>query len=231
MKILMTGGGRSTGKAVSDFLTSENNEVVTVGRSNCDHECDLFQIDNRHQAISALERWHGDECDVLVNLAGITYLEEVHKYPSVAWDRVIHLNLTVPWLLSQAFVHKRSRGRIINIASMGYRIPLRHSAAYCASKAGLVGLTKQMAKELAPHFEVYAVAPGSIQDSDMIKQVIDSMISLRKMSEEDATEYVQKGTPMGRMQIMDEVAEMIGIAVLAPKYMTGHVFEASGGGG
>ncbi len=64
---------------------------------------------------------------------------------------------------------------------MGYRIPLRHSAPYCAAKAGLVQLTKQMAKELSGQHVLIAVAPSSIEGSDMIDQVRDSMIRIRGM--------------------------------------------------
>ncbi len=91
-------------------------------------------------------------------------------------------------------------------------------------------LSRQMAKDTAGESIIVSVAPGSIEGSDMIEEVIDEMCRMRNMTPEKARAYVESGTPLRRMQSMEEVAKMIEIGLHTPEYMSGTCIEAPGAG-
>lgn len=239
-KILLTGSPVSTGKVVREHLEGLGYEVINIGDSSeCEVVCDFgssrFNSNQSDRVIKAAVRMGDTPPIALVNLAGITIMNKIDQVNSDDWDYLMRINLKAPFMLGQSFLdiqpdyEKTNNPVIVNIASMGYKIPLRHSTSYCASKAGLVAITKQMAKEMGKKAKIIAVAPGSIENSNMIEQVINIMMQLRSISKKEATDYVKNGTPLGRMQTMEEVARMVQMAIEAPDYMTGAVMEAPGG--
>ncbi len=233
MKILMTGSHRSTGGEVAQILEDRfDHTVKLVGDSaDCDYYSDLGYLTTQHQVHTLWDNVTDTyDPDVLINLAGITRMDSYDNTKEHDWKEVLNLNLMVPWLLTREFLARSNLPKtVINIASMGYKLPLSHSAAYCASKAGLVQMTKVVAKETADEHKLIVVAPGSIGESDMIDQVLENMTRIRDMPWDDARTYVENGTPMKRMMTMREVAQMIEMAIIAPMYMTGAVLEAGGG--
>jgi NAD(P)-dependent dehydrogenase (short-subunit alcohol dehydrogenase family) len=175
--------------------------------------------------------------DVLVNNAGITRLRFNEDLPQESWDEVMAVNLRAPWLLSQAMLKIHGKAAkditIINVASMGYKCALRCSAAYNASKAGLVALTRQMAREAAdryPGFVFYAVSPNSVGDTGMLEECRRALVDIRGMSEEQSHKYLV-ASPLGRLERPDEVASTVRYLVMErPVYLTGTNIEHTGAG-
>jgi 3-oxoacyl-[acyl-carrier protein] reductase len=166
-----------------------------------------------------------EECgrvDVLVNNAGITIDTLLVRMKEKDWDRVLAINLKGAFHCLQAvakIMMKQRAGRIINMASVVGMIGNPGQANYVASKAGLIGLTKTAAKELAPRgITVNAVAPGFIDThmtADLPEKVKDAMLAQ---------------VPLGRIGQPEDVAEVV--AFLASKkasYITGQVIHVNGG--
>lgn len=153
------------------------------------------------------------EVDVLVNAAGVSVHQTVSGHSLEDWQFVIDANLTGPFLMTRACLPKmieRKWGRIVNIASTAARVAVETHAAYCASKSGLLGLTRAVAIEGAPHgVTCNAVSPTWVE-TDMLQQ------SARLMAEKNQTSYEQevakmsKSNPQGRLVQPDEIAALIG---------------------
>jgi 3-oxoacyl-[acyl-carrier protein] reductase len=164
---------------------------------------------------------HG-QIDVLVNNAGITEDNLVLRLSKDAWDRVLATNLTGAFLLTQAVVKSMVRkryGRIINVTSVVGLMGNAGQASYAASKAGLVGLTKSIARELASrNITCNAVAPGFIATA-----------MTEKMTDE-AKAALSGQIPLERLGSPDDVAAAVAyLASEEASYVTGHVLNVSGG--
>ncbi len=163
--------------------------------------------------------------DVMVNNAGV---EEKHPFletPHAVWDKVLAVNLTGPWLCSQAAARQMAAqgagGRIINISSVHEDLPMPTNAPYCAAKGGLRMLMRTVAVELAPHhITVNNIGPGAI-DTPMDAPLKAHPDQLRALLDE---------IPLGRMGTPDEVAELaVYLASDAAAYVTGATFFIDGG--
>jgi 3-oxoacyl-[acyl-carrier protein] reductase len=164
----------------------------------------------------------GGAVDVLVNNAGVTDDNLVLRMSREAWDRVLATNLTGAFLLTQAIVKgmvRKRYGRIVNVTSVVGLMGNAGQANYAASKAGLIGLTKSVARELASrNVTCNAVAPGFIE-TDMTRAMTP-----------EAREKLSGEIPAGRLGGPDDVAGAV--AYLASEeagYVTGHVLNVSGG--
>ncbi len=160
--------------------------------------------------------------DVLVNNAGISYINLLTDMTDEDWNRIIQTNLSsVFYCCRQAIppmVSKRS-GKIINISSMWGTSGASCEVAYSASKSGINGFTKALAKELAPsNVQVNAIACGVI-DTSMNDQLTSEE---RKALEEEIPGLSRYGTPK-------EIAQMVWNIVHAPEYMTGQIIGVDGG--
>lgn len=159
--------------------------------------------------------------DVLVNNAGIAHIGLLQDMTNEEWDRIIQTNLSSVFYCCRAAVPamvSRKSGRIINISSIWGNTGASCEAAYSASKSGVNGLTRALAKELAP---------SGIQVNALSCGVIDTVMN-GQLSQEDrkALEYE---IPMGRFGTAEEVAQMIWNIANAPSYMTGQVVGIDGG--
>ena len=171
---------------------------------------------------SCLERF--GRLDVLVNAAGILEPTRFLELPQDEWRRVIEVNLTGAFLISQAAAHpmrERGWGRIVHFSSTaGKTVSTLGGAHYTASKHGVLGLTRASAKELAPFgITVNAVCPGLI-DTEMVRSTI---------SAERRAEYAA-GFPIPRLGTPEEVAEIVHfLASDAAAYVTGATVDITGG--
>jgi 2-dehydro-3-deoxy-L-rhamnonate dehydrogenase (NAD+) len=161
--------------------------------------------------------------DILVASAGITGPNTtVVSYPVDAWRQVIDINLTGVFLCNRAVaggMAKRGRGRIVNIASVAGKEGNPNASAYSASKAGVIGLTKSLGKELATTgVLVNCVAPAVVK-TELFSQMTEQHI-----------QFMLSKIPMSRFGEVDEVAEMVSwLASPLCTFSTGATFDLSGG--
>src|SRR5215468_8155902 len=161
--------------------------------------------------------------DILVASAGITGPNTtVAQYPVDAWKQVIDINLTGVFLSNRAVVDgmvKRGWGRIVNIASVAGKEGNANASAYSASKAGVIGLTKSLGKELATTgVLVNCVTPAAVE-TDIFAQMTREHI-----------QFMLSKIPMGRFGTVDEVAALVAwLASEECSFSTGAVFDISGG--
>jgi len=234
---IVTGASRGIGRAIAIALATEGakiainyasastaadevvKEIVAAGGEAIAIGADVSKSDQVDTLInSAIDKW--GRIDVLVNNAGITRDTLLLRMKLEDWQSVIDLNLTGVFLCTKAaskIMLKQRSGRIINIASVAGQMGNPGQANYSAAKAGTIGFTKTVAKELATRgITVNAVAPGFIT-TDMTKDI----------KSDDILKYI----PLGRYGVPEEVAGMVKFlaADAAAAYITGQVFNVDGG--
>jgi 3-oxoacyl-[acyl-carrier protein] reductase len=165
---------------------------------------------------------HFGKVEVLVNNAGITRDNLMMSMKRAEWDLVLAINLTGPFLLTQALLRpmiKNRWGRIVNMASVVGRAGQAGQVNYAASKAGLIGLTMSLAREVASRgITVNAVAPGYIETP--MTAVLDEKVTAAMLA----------NIPLGRRGTDLDVAQTVRfLASDAAAYITGHVLDVNGG--
>jgi 3-oxoacyl-[acyl-carrier protein] reductase len=232
---VVTGAGRGIGRAIAEGLARHGARVVLTGRTEATltdaasaiGEAASVQIADvaREPDVLALRDAVVARCeriDVLVNNAGITRDTLLLRMKPEDWDAVIATNLTAVFRITKACVRrmmKERRGRIVNLTSVVGLTGNPGQANYAAAKAGLLGFTKSLAKELASRgITVNAVAPGFI-DTDMT----------RGLNEEQRTALLAQ-IPMGRLGTPEDVAAAVAYLV-SPQasYVTGETLHVNGG--
>jgi 3-oxoacyl-[acyl-carrier protein] reductase len=235
---LVTGASRGIGEAIARRLAAEGAIVLAAARSTSvlDRvvaditksggrarvlELDVSEPASIEAAMKSAQEEHG-QIDVLVNNAGIAEDNLILRMSREAWDRVLMTNLTGAFLLIQAVVKgmvRRRYGRIVNVTSVVGLMGNAGQANYAAAKAGLVGLTRSVARELGSrNVTCNAVAPGFIATA-----MTDRMT-------EQAREALSGQIPLQRLGAPDDVAGAV--AFLASEdaaYVTGAVLNVSGG--
>ena len=235
---IVTGASQGIGEAIARRLAEEGALAICAARSaeklatlvagitGAGHRAEALPLDVADAgaiapAVKAVLDRHG-RLDILVNNAGITEDNLILRMTKDAWDRVIATNLTGVFLLTQAAVKAMVRqryGRIVNITSVVGLMGNAGQANYAAAKAGLIGLTKSLARELGSrHITVNAVAPGFIATAmtdrmtDASRQSLTSQIPLERLGEP-----------------ADIAAAVAYLASDEASYVTGHVLNVSGG--
>ena len=233
---LVTGGARGIGLAIGRRLAAEGARVALVdldksaveaaagefGAASMAVVADVTRTDEVERAVAAVDaRWGG--LDIVVNNAGITGGSKLTwELTDEDWNRVIACDLTSVFLVSRAAVRlmlPRRSGRIVNIASIAGKEGNPTLVPYSTAKAGVIGFTKALAKEVATHgILVNAVAPAVI-GTDLVKQ----------MSKE-TVDYLVAKIPMGRVGRPEEVAALVAWLVSDEcSFSTGAVYDLSGG--
>lgn len=149
--------------------------------------------------------------DILVNAAGITIHQMVEGHSDEDWKQVIDINLDGPFKMIRACLpemKKNGWGRIVNIASTAARVGEETHAAYCASKAGLVGLTKAVAKEGGPHaVTCVAISPGWVE-TEMLRESAGIMARKSGRSVEQEIAVMAQSNPQNRLIQPEEIAAL-----------------------
>ena len=234
---VVTGSGRGIGLGIAKKLCEKGAAIVIsdVNEANAQAGAasieamggqaiytlaDVSKFEDAQNLIDAAIRRMG-KVDILVSNAGINKDMMLHKMTADAWNAVIGVNLTGVFNCMRAVInHMREReyGRIINISSMWGTSGASCEAAYSASKSGVNGLTRALAKELAPsNIQVNAIACG----------VIDTEMN-RQLSAEERKE-LEDAIPAGRYGTPDEIARIVWDTANAPEYMTGQIIGVDGG--
>jgi 3-oxoacyl-[acyl-carrier protein] reductase len=235
---VVTGGSRGIGAAIAGALVEGGAAVVVSGRDADRLERTVKDLDATGASVVAVvaDAARREDCDrlvdttkqrfgrldVLVNNAGITRDGLLVRMKDEDWDQVMETNLRGAFLMTRAaakVMMRQKAGRIINIASTAGAMGNAGQANYSAAKAGLIGLTKSTARELA-HWSILvnAVAPGLIE-TDMSAAIPEA-----------AREALLSQVPLGRIGTAREVAEVVRfLAGDGAAYITGQVLHVNGG--
>ena len=235
---LVTGAAQGIGKAVAillarngaDMVVSDVNlekagetakEIEAIGRKAMAIRVDVAHLGDVEQMVDAVLEGFG-RIDILVNNAGITRDKLILRMTEEDWDAVLSINLKGTFNCTKAVVKQMSKqrsGKIVNIASVSGEMGNAGQANYSASKAGVIGLTKTIAREFAQRgINVNAVAPGYIQ-TPMTETLPD------KVKEE-----LRRMIPLERLGLPEDVAEAVLFLVSeTSSYITGQVLNVNGG--
>jgi len=236
---LVTGAGRGIGRAIAEELANRGADVVLAdrmvenaqssaqeiaaltGRQTLAVEVDVSSMESAKAMVEqVLERF--GKVDILVNNAGVTRDNLIMRMDEAEWDAVIDINLKGVWNCSKAVIRammKQRYGRIVNISSVSGLAGQAGQTNYSASKAGVIGFTKALAREVASRqITVNAVAPGFVSTA------------LTVDLPEDLKEAMMKITPLGRMGKPEEIAFAVAFfASDEAAYITGQVLSVDGG--
>ncbi len=236
---IVTGGSRGIGRAVSLLLAREGANVAIVyagntaaaeetkqqaealGAAAAVFQCDVADEQAVADMVKAVKTQFGS-VDILVNNAGITRDGLLMRMKEADWQAVLDTNLTGVYHCTKAvskLMMKQRQGAVINLSSVVGETGNAGQANYAAAKAGIIGFTKAVAKELASrNIRVNAVAPGYVE-TDMTAGLPDS-----------AKEDMLRSIPLGRPATADDVAQaVLFLASDQAKYITGQILNVDGG--
>ncbi len=234
---LVTGASRGIGRGIAARLASQGATVVAAARADHANECvaALTAAGHRAEALNldvtdaaaveaapgAIVARHG-RLDILISNAGITRDQLLMRMKREDWDAVLATNLTATFLLAQAAIRpmlKQRGGRIIAVSSVVGQMGNAGQTNYAASKAGLIGFVRALAREVASRaITVNVVAPGLV-DTDMTR-----VINVKTHVDWAAQ------IPLGRLGTVDDVAAAVCfLASDEASYITGHVLAVNGG--
>lgn len=232
---VITGGSRGIGRAIALRLSSLGADIAIIYAGNIAmaektaeecrangvraaiYRCDISSSDDVRDTIKKINSELGN-IFILINNAGITKDCLIAMMSEESWDAVIDTNLKGAYLMTKAavpYLIRSKGGRIVNISSVSGLMGNAGQANYSASKAGIIGLTKSVARELAGKgITCNAIAPGFIR-TDMTKEI-----------EEDNP--LLSSIPLGRMGEAEDIASAAAFLVTSP-YITGEVIRVDGG--
>jgi NAD(P)-dependent dehydrogenase (short-subunit alcohol dehydrogenase family) len=239
--VLVTGAGRGIGKAIAlafahegacvavndinpDSCTAAASEINSIGGEAIACHADVSsKLAVQTMLIDIEDRW--GRIDILIDNAGVEPHKPIVAMDEADWDRTIDVNLKGAFICSQSvgrMMVKQGGGVIVNIASIAGRAAgLRDRSAYVASKTGLIGFTKECAREFAAHnIRVNAVCPGVII-TEMTAHLRDNEAQLKKWLED---------IPLGRLGEPDDVTGLVlFLCSDAARYITGQAINVDGG--
>jgi NAD(P)-dependent dehydrogenase (short-subunit alcohol dehydrogenase family) len=228
-RVLVTGAGKRIGRIIAIELSRRGFQVaVHYNHSRADAEevsrvcggAQIFQADLAK--VSEIQRLFQDvgesfgPLDCLVNNAARFTRFDPLDITEQDWDFIHDVNLKATFFCCQQAAKQmlpRGAGRIVNISSLGGIRPWAEHAHYCASKAGVIMLTKALSKAFAPHITVNSVAPGVISFND---------VDVRVQAMIDATPMQRAGKP-------EEIADAVHFFLTAPTFITGQILAVDGG--
>ncbi len=235
---VVTGASQGLGRAIAIALAANEAKVACLARNQArleetaqvireaggTAECFVADVAQRESVESAMEqildKW--ERVEILVNNAGITRDTLLPRMTDDEWDDVLNTNLRGAFLMTRAasrFMMRARYGRIINMSSVSGLVGNAGQTNYSASKAGLIGMTRSLSRELAGrHVTVNAVAPGFIE-SEMTSILGDSIV-----------DKIRERIPTKRLgHVEDVAAAVLFLASPAAGYITGQVLTGDGG--
>jgi NAD(P)-dependent dehydrogenase (short-subunit alcohol dehydrogenase family) len=246
---VVTGAGRGIGKGVATSLATAGmavavldvfmegaeataKEIQRAGGHADAYKCDVRNRDEVFECVRAVEQDLGAP-NVLVNNAGIYNSSDLVSVNPGDWMDMIQVNLTGAFWCSQAIaphLMQTSHGRIVNIASTGAKIGWEKNHAYCASKSGLLGLTRTLALELARYgATVNSVCPGNT-NTDMMTSVDADICRENGWPAGQFVETVKARIPMGRLAHPGDIAELVlFLCSKQAQFITGQAINVDGG--
>ena len=234
--ILVTGAARRVGRVIAIALARRGGRIALHYNSSAAEaeatagevaglgvEVELFQADLRH--VHALEKMvdrvyaRFGQVHVLVNNASVFFKTPFESITEQDWDTTLNANLKGPFFLSlhvgRRMLEAEIQGKIVNIADWAGERPYPDYVPYCISKAGMIAMTKGLAKTLAPNIAVMAVAPGPV-------------LWPEDLGEEELKTVLQN-TPLRRIGRPDDVASAVAFIIEGNDYMTGSTIFVDGG--
>ncbi|MCI0403069.1 MAG: glucose 1-dehydrogenase [Acidobacteria bacterium] len=229
---LVTGGAKRIGRSIALALAGAGARVaVHYNASKVDAEATQREIEQQGgeafpvqgdigkvaeaKRVAAATLEHFGRVDILVNNAGVWEPHDWDKITEADFDRFLDVNLKAQFFLTQAVapqMKQRGRGVIVNLASVGGLKAWPRFIPYCVSKAGVIMLTRTLARALAPEIRVNAVAPGAIQFP----------------GEELNESYIRK-TPLGRTGAAEDIAQAVLFLCTSAEFITGQILVVDGG--
>ena len=246
---LVTGGGTGIGRAIAAAFVAEGARVAIASRDAARLERAARELDPSGERVTAVAmdvtdrvsvargveslaaRWGA--IDVLVNNAGVSGITALTDPDDALWHEIIATNLTGMYLVTKAVAPRmkdRARGRIINLSSVLGRFGVPGYAAYCASKHGVIGLTRSLALELAPRgITVNALCPGWVETA-MAEQGIANGARAMSVSEAEFRRQAEAAVPLKRFIDPREVGALaVYVASDDAAGMTGQALNLCGG--
>lgn len=246
---IITGAGRGIGEIVSIYLAKEGADVVVsdinldavtqtaekikaLGRRSLAIKADVTKSSDVEQMVSSTMKEFG-RIDILFNNAGIVIFKPLVELKEEEWDAVINVSLKGTFLCSKAvakiMINQKS-GKIINMSSGAGKIGDKLYVSYSAAKAGVIGFTQALAKELGPYkINVNAVCP-SIIHTKMMEKLDKEVGEIEGVPEGKVYERFVKNIPIGREGTPEDVAKLVAfLASSDADYMTGQAINIGGG--
>ena len=230
---IVTGGSKGIGYSIAERFLKEGAKVIICSRNKSELSkaaaklgCDFHQLDvSDSSGVKSMSEWFSKEhgkLDILVNNAGLIRPGRITKTTEEDWDLQINVNLKGPYLMSSNFLpYMNEGGSILNIASTVGLRAMKGAVAYCASKGGVVNLTKAMALDLAGKIRVNCICPAVV-DTPMVDERVQSGHISRRV--------LEKVQPIGRMGKPAEIASMA-LHLCGPEaeWTTGSIITIDGG--
>ena len=232
-RVLVTGGTRGIGRAVAEAFLQRGDRVLFLYRKSEEqaeelrqlgavgYRCDLSDLSALKETCKRILAEEGS-VQVLVNNAGIAQFSLLHEVTDEMWEAVRSVNYDAPFYLTRAFLPgmiRQKYGRILNISSMWGQVGASCEVAYSAAKAGVIGFTKALAKEVGPSgITVNCIAPG----------VVDTEMNAGLSG--DTRKELKGETPLGRLGTPLDVAKAcIFLSSEDGAFITGQVLGVNGG--
>ena len=230
---IVTGGSKGIGFSIAERFSKEGAKVIICSRNESELsasakklDCEVYQLDvSDSKAVKEMAAWYSkklENLDILVFNAGLIRPGKITKATEEDWDLQIAVNLKGPFLMSNTFLpHINDGGSILNVSSTVGLRAMRGAVAYCASKGGVVNLTRAMALDLAGKVRVNCICPAVV-DTPMVDERVKSGNVTR--------EILDKVQPIGRMGKPEEIASMA-LHLCGPEseWTTGSIITIDGG--